>query len=325
MAVYRTRVMAVAAKIEAVSGTDSAPTLAANAVRTVGIPVLEYGYLEPGARDDVVFGGMGNVARAAPVGRFGRITIRLEARGNNTGYAEISAQYAEVDAFLRAAGFDGVNGVYSSLDDGFETLTLHLYSSNKLFKLVGVVVHAKLSATVNQRAFWDFECTGVLVENPTQTALGAITHNQTIPPLFANTGVTFAGLTYAGGLLVRSVELDYPVTMATRDAAGAPDGIVGYAITQRGARLTMEIEQLPLATFDPYARSRDAGSGGTATNGSLTIGGVALNRILVEWGQWALEAPTHGDNAGLALWTLTGELVAGSLAANSRESRISFT
>jgi hypothetical protein len=105
MAVKRWRVSAIAGKVEPVSGTDSVPTLAANAVNFIGLPPeLVVAYLESGDRGDVVYGGMGGeVAPSAPAGRYGTLRVRMEAKGNNLGYNETGVQFAEVDAFLRAA------------------------------------------------------------------------------------------------------------------------------------------------------------------------------------------------------------------------------
>jgi hypothetical protein len=328
MAPYRTRVTAIAAKIETVSGTDSVPTLALNAVRFVGNPVLATNFLEAGLRDDVVIGGMGSAARAAPAGRWGAITIRMEARGTGTTYAA-GASRPETDPFIRAMGFAPTNTagtwVYDPLDDGFETLTLYMWKYQKLYKMVGCVVAGKLVMVTNERAFWEFTVTGVMTSDPAQTVLGAITANNTLPPLFANSAVVVGANNYAGGYLVRRLEMDWPATLATRAAAGAPDGIVGYAITDRRARMTHEIEQLSLATFDPYALAKQAGSGGTATNGSMVLGATAFNTITLAWGQWALEIPGEGDNSGLGTYTLAGTIVAGSLGANGKDTQIIYS
>lgn len=328
MAPYRTRVTAIAAKIEATSGTDSVPTLAANAIRFVGNPVLATNYLEPGLRDDVVIGGMGSAARAAPAGRWGAITIRMEARGTGTTYAG-AASRPETDPFIRAMGFLATNTaatwVYDPLDDGFETLTLYMWKYQKLFKMVGCVVAGKLIMVTNERAFWEFTVTGVMVTDPAQVVLGAITANNTLPPLFANSAVVVGAQNYAAGFLVRRLEMDWPATLATRSAAGAPDGIVGYAITDRRARMTQEIEQMPLASFDPFARAEEAGSGGVSTIGSVVLGATSFNVITVNWGQWALEVPGEGDNSGLGTYTLQGNIVAGTLVANGKDTSIVYS
>jgi hypothetical protein len=329
MSVFRYRVSAIAAKIEAVSGTDAVPTLALNAINFIGLPPeLVIAYLETGDRSDVVYGGMGGeVARSAPAGRYGTLKVRMEAKGNNLGYNETGVQFAEVDALLRAAGFDNVSGVYSSLDDALETCSVYCWTAGKVFKLAGCVVsRVRLSATMNQRAFWEFEIQGVMAADPATLAMGAVTLSNIIPPIFANSAVVIGALNYAGGLNVKSFAYERTGTVATRGAAGAVDGIVGFAITNAKTRLTMTIEQVALATLDPYTRSRDPGAApGVTLAGSLLIGGVALNKILLEWGWWMLDPPGNADNDGLADWTLAGDLVANSLVANGRESRISFT
>jgi hypothetical protein len=134
--------------------------------------------------------------------------------------------------------------------------------------------------------------------------LGAITANNTLPPLFANSAVVVGAQNYAAGYLVRRLEMDWAAVLATRAAAGAPDGIVGYAITDRRARMTQEIEQMPIASFDPYSRADDPGQGGVSTIGSVVLGSAAFNTITVGWGQWAIEIPGEGDNSGLGTYTL---------------------
>lgn len=321
MAVYRTRVSALTAKIETVSGTDSVPTLGANAVQLAAPPLLKVDFLEAGNRDDVIFGGMGVVPRSQPGGRFATLTVKMETRGNGVGYSTLRP---EPDVFLRMAGFTyGGAGVYNSLDDGFETGTLYCYVGNKLFKLVGCVCSMKFSGTANQRAFWEFAVTGVCT-SITQVTLTSPTINTTIPPNFRNSAVAIGSFNFAGGLLSRSFEVNYAATIAPRPAAGATDGLVGYAVTNIVPSMNQQIEQIPLATFDPFAISRLDG-GATATGGSVSVGSTANNIVTYTWGNWALETPGVTDDSGLLMYDLTGRLTAGALVANGREGQIVFS
>jgi hypothetical protein len=324
----RLRVSAIAVKIETTSGVDSVPTLAANAIKFKGVPLFNPDFIEKGLRDDVQFGGMGSQPRAAPVGRFAQLAIRMEVRGTGSTYAA-GASVPETDPFHRAAGFlatnTGATWTYDPLDDGFETMTTYVWVGKKLFKMVGCVVHQKLSATVSQIGIWDFTVTGVIVSDPIDTTLGAVTHNATIPPQFVNSAVAIGAFNYAAGLMVRSVDLDYPATIVPRSAAGAPDGLLSYVITDRQAQLGMEIEQVALSIFDPYALSRQAGAGGTSTATSIAIGSTAFNRLIVDTGQWPMDPPAMGDGSGLGLWNIAGRLVPGSLGVNGKESRITYS
>lgn len=322
MAIYRERVAALTAKIETTSGTDSVPTLAANAVQLAAPPTLTVDYLEGGERSDVIFGGMGTVARTAPGGRYGTVTVRMEARGNGSGYSSLRP---EVDVFLRMSGFSyTVPGIYNSLDDGFETGTIYCYTGSKLFKLVGCVCSMKLTAVANQRAFWEFSVTGVLAADPTQLALTSPTLNTTIPPNFRNSAVAIGGVGYAQGLKVKQLEVNYAATIVADSAAGATDGLVQYVITNIVPRMDMTIQQMPLSAFDPYAASKADGSA-TSTTGTATIGSTTNNKVGFNWGTWALEVPKSASDSGLLNWQLTGALVAGSLGTNSREAQIVFS
>jgi hypothetical protein len=324
---YRIKLSAVAVRIETTSGTDSVPTLLANAIKTIGVATIAPDYIESGSREDVQTAGYGEVARAAPGGRFGTVQLRMEARGSGTAYAA-AASRPEVDVLLRAAGFTPTNTgdtwTYDPADNPAETCTVYGWRAGMLYKLVGCVAHARLTARAGQRAFWTFDVTGAMTTDPAAASLTTVTTNNTIPPLFVGSAVAIGSFVYAGGLLVRSVDLDVPVTVATRDAAGHPDGLVGYAITDRRVRLTEEIEMPDPATFEPFALSKQAGSGGTSTIGSFQIGATQYNRVKVDHGQWSLGVPQPGDNAGIATYTLTGGIVQGSLPANSKEIRITF-
>lgn len=329
---FRPRILAVAAKIESTSGTDSTPTLAANAIQVVGVPVLNPSYMENGNRDDVQTGVLGSVDRAAPAGRMATIDLTLEVRGYGAAYA--AGQLPEADVLLRISGMSkavvttsGSESVtYTTLDDGFETATLYLWSANKLFKLVGCVAKPKLSAKALQRGFMTFSVQGKMASDPITTAFSAPTLNQTVPPLFHSAAAQIGAWTTSTGepLIVSAVDLDFGVTTAERSSAGASDGYVGPMIVDRKARLGMDVEQVTLSTFDPYAASKQNSSGAIDTKPQFQIGTAQYNRLKVFGGRWALEAPRHSDVNSLAGWHLEGNLVLGTESVSGRELRLLF-
>lgn len=332
MGAFRPRVLAVAVKIETTSGTDSVPTLAANAVSLIGVPSLNLGYLERGKRGDVVTGILGNVDRAAPAGRNVSIDLKLEVKGFGAAYSAVNLP--EVDVLLRGAGLSqavvttgGSESVtYKTLDDQMETFTLYAWTANKLWRLVGCVAKPKLSGTALQRGIWDFSVQGKLVTDPATTAFAAPTLNQTVPPLF-HSGAAQIGLwttAVAEPLIIKSAELDFGTTVSERSSAGAADGIIGWIISDRNARLKMAVEQVTLATFDPYAASKQNSSGAIDTKAQYQYGTVQYNRLKVFSGRWALEAPTHADVNNLSGWDLQGDLVLGTEPVGLRELRLFF-
>lgn len=327
----RYRVFGLTAKIEAVSGTDSVPT-GANAIRTVGVPTLKVGYLDAGDRQDVQSGVLGAVDRAEPSGRFGELEVTVEVRGAGAAYA--AAVRPEADVFLRMAGHSSTvdatgaaeKVTYYTLDEGMETGTVYCYTGRKLIKLIGCVATLKMSAEANKRGMLTFGIIGRVASDPTESALPVLTPYSTIPPLFK--GALAAIGTWNTGsadpLVLRKVDVDMGVKTTPRPSAGATDGHAGYVVTDRMVRQNMEVEVVPIATFDPFAMSKAVpASLPAATN--WTVGTAQYNRMKVVTGRWALEAPTGPNDAdGIATWGLTGLLVQGTAATSNREINIVF-
>lgn len=328
----RYRVYAVTAKIEAVSGTDAVPTNA-NGIRVVGVPSLKLSYLESGDRQDVAAGVLGTVDRSEPAGRFGELEVTLEAKGAGAAYA--AGVRPECDPFLRAAGFsatlDATGGsekfTYTTLDEGMETMTLYCYTGRKLVKLIGCVAKFKANVEANKRGFLTFGITGRVASDPTESALpGSLAFSAVNPPLLKNVTASIGTWTTASGdpLVLRKVTLDDQVKSTDRPSAGAVDGHAGYVITDRIMRQTMDVEVVPIATFDAFAMSKATPANLPATT-VWQIGTVQYNRMKVTTGRWALEAPTGpNDASGIATWTLAGNLVQGTAPTSNREVNIVF-
>jgi hypothetical protein len=327
---FRERILAVLAKIEGTSGTDSVPTGAANAVNVVGIPTLKFGFLEDGNRTDAQFGGLGAADSAGAAGRYGQVDITLELRGFGAAYS--SPNKPPADVFWRMAGFVSTTSFtggaefyrYKSLDSGMETATLYLYTANKLFKLVGCVAQPKLTAEANKRGLVTFTVTGRIASDPTETAIPALTFNATIPPLF-NASPTAIGAwneSSSDPLVLRKASLDFGTAIAERPSAGATDGLAGYVITDRMVRQMMTVEVPALSTFDAFAAAKASSATGPVT--SWQVGTAQYNRVKIVTGRWALEAPGDGSDRGIKTHDLTGLLVQGTESVDSRELTIKY-
>jgi hypothetical protein len=322
----RVRIVAVAAKIEAVSGTDATPDLTNNAVRPMGFPILTLDYLDKGDRADAQHGGMGVVARGAPAGRFGKITIQLEVKGAGAAYT--SSVRPEWDPFLRGCGWSATLGGgggtekvdYTTLDVASETFTLYLYSASKLYKVIGCVATWKFTAEAAKRGLMIFECIGRIATDPADATLGAEVLSAVLPPPFHSQTCSIGAFasTSNPALILRKLGFDGGGVLVAKPSAGATDGHAGYLVTDRNIRTTADLEQVPLSSFDPYALSKQAGSGGTSTQLTAQLGGTQYNRVKLFTGQWMLEPPGHSDASGLMLWSLQGALVARSYS-NNRE------
>jgi hypothetical protein len=167
---------------------------------------------------------------------------------------------------------------------------------------------------------------GKLSADPVTTAFSAPTLNMTVPPIF-NSAAANIGLWLTSSvepLVIRSIGFDDGASVTERPSAGATDGLIGWIINDRKPRLTMDVEQVSLATFDPYAASKQNSSGAIDTKSTIQLGTAQYNRMKFYTGRWALEAPGHGDVNNLSGWNLAGALVLGTEPVGFRESRIFF-
>lgn len=319
---FRTRIFAVAAKIETVSGVDSGPTFAADAVRVVGVPVLTRSFLEEGGRADVQTNQLLSAARATPGGALGTIDIVVEMFGKKN-----AAGVPMHDVFLRGAGMSRTidatplaeKVTYRTLDEAMETFTLLLNNGNTNFKLIGCSCNARREGTRLQPGRWTFSCRGISLA-PTDGAIAALALPTGIPPIWrANTvllgapGAPEWGPASTEPLHARSFTLDLANTLTDDESAGAPDGIVSTLVTGRQVSLSMSVRRVSTTVFDPYdvAESSGVGDGASAvhdTRPQIKTGTAQYARETINGGYWEIVSPTDTDLAGMKGWDLSGIL-----------------
>jgi hypothetical protein len=328
---FREKIFGVLVKIEATPLTDAVPVAGTDAVRVVGIPVLKYGFLESGSRDDVVTGQLGAAERAIPAGRFGSIDLILELRGAGAAYS--ASVVPEADALLRMSGCGktlvttgGSESIlYTTLDSGNETGTVYCYSAGKLFKLVGCVATLKFNAEAAKRGLWTFSVTGKMVSDPTEVALPALTFSSVLPPLFHTSTATIGAWSSAAGsdpLVLKSVSVDFNNTVTERASAGAADGLAGYLVSDRRVRQEEVVEVPLLTSFDIFAAAKLTGASNPLSTWQL--GTAQYNRMKGQTGRWALEAPDLGAVASINTAKLAGNLIIGAAPTSNREINFLF-
>lgn len=323
----RIKVHGAAAKIQAVEGTDSVPTFAANALRLLNVPGLAINFLEDGDRADEQHAGMGTIGFSDSAGRWGQVDIMLAIKGAGADYF-IAANRPEWDPFIRAAGFgatpSGTSGagkvLYADLDTGvFERLSLYLQSANKLYKMIDCIALPKWSLEAAKKGAFTFTVIGRIVADPAENAMAAQTLSTVTPPLFHSQALTIGAFSSAGTppLVCRKTDCDLGTAQTSRPGAGATDGLNGFEITDRQPTASAEIEVVPLTAFNPYVLGKQASGGGVGTDTKLSyqVGGVPFNRVKFALGQWAFRTPANTDNSGLATWPLSGKVLARTLAS----------
>lgn len=338
---YRERLFAVLVKIEPQSGTDAAPTAAANAVRAVGIPVLQVNDLESGDRSDAQTGQLGGMPdRAAPAGTYCTFDLTLEVKGAGLAYADDVRP--EADALLRASALgatvDATAGAekvtYSTIDAGFETATVYGYTAGgKLFKLIGCVATLKAAFEAAKRSYLTFGITGKLKEAPTEAAVPAVVFDPAaaaaeivlVPPLFQGQQVAIgAWNSGAAGdpLMLAKVDLDFGNQVAELPGAGAADGLHGHAITDRKVQQTMNFNAPALATLDVFALSKADSAAAPVT--SYQSGGAKYNRMKVVTGRWQFGRPKVSSVKGIINYALAGGFTMGTEPVSGREIALIF-
>lgn len=323
----RIKIFGVAAKIQSAEGTDSVPTLSANAVRQVGAPaVLQINHLDEADRSDEQHGGFGDLGFGVPSGRWGQVDITLAAKGAGADYD--GTNVPEFDCFLRAAGFSATRSgsagsgqiLYTTFDDGsFEVMSLYLWSARKLYKMIDCIALPKFSAEAGKKGTFTFTVMGRIVSAVTEAAMTSQTFLTSVPPLFHSSAVNIGAFTSASTppLIMKKIELDFGTAQTARPSAGATDGHGGFAITDRVPTLSSEIEVVPLSAFNPFTLGEQATGGGqgTDTKVSFQIGTTQFNRVKFALGQWAFRVPQVGDSSGIATWPLSGKILARTLAS----------
>jgi len=194
----------------------------------------------------------------------------------------------------------------------FERLSLYCQSANKLYKLIDCIALPKLSAEAAKRGVFTFTVIGRLSAEPAENAFTTQSLLSLAAPAFHSQAITIGAFATP---VVRKLDLDIGTVHTPRPSAGATDGLAGFEITDRRVKLNMEVEVVPLSTFNPYAISKQAYPGATDTKVNFQVGAAQFNRVKFALGQWAFATPPNSDNSGLATWNLSGDILARSLAS----------
>jgi hypothetical protein len=333
MTVPRIRILALAAKVQSAKDVDSVPTLAANAIILNGIPGLQLNYLEDGNRDAELHGGFGSIGSDGVIGRWGQIDVTLNLRGAGTAYS--ASNLPECHPFLLGAGLqhtvdateDAEKVTYTDTDDAslFKYFSMYLWSAQKLFKMINCVAVPKVGADAGKRAGLTVTVVGIITDI-SQATITSTTYSQVPAPKFVAGEISIGAFdkTSTPGLVCQRVMLDLGIQQVLSPGAGSDQGIDAFEITDSQHMLEMDIQVAPLATWNPFAIGEEGtGAGSTDRKVEFQFGGTQYNRVKFATGQWGFRPVAPTDNAGLAIYKLSGKIAA-KTAANGRSTLITF-
>lgn len=236
---------AVLAKTETVYGTDSTPSGAANAVllKNATINPLN-GEMVP---RDVIRAGYGTLAGWF-VARHITMNTRIDLAG--AGAAGTAPAFSP---FLRACGLAetisaGVKVDYTPVHSGFESVSNYFNQEGTRHIAAGMRGNAKFRFQKRKTPEIELDMIG-LWKSDTSVALPALTTTAWKDPLPSTPANTPTFTVDGVAVLGSSLEIDLGMECAYRDLLNSEEIIV----KERKPKLTMMIEELPLATKNFFA------------------------------------------------------------------------
>lgn len=236
---------AVLAKTETVYGSDAAPTGAANAVllKNATINPLN-GEMVP---RDVIRAGYGTLA-----GWFVARHITMNARLDLAG-AGAAGTAPAFGPYLRACGLAetvsaGVKVDYTPVHSGFESVSNYFNQEGTRHIAAGMRGNAKFRFQKRKTPEIELDMIG-LWKSDTSVALPALTTTAWKDPLPSTPANTPTFTVDGVAVLGSSLEIDLGMECAYRDLLNSEEIIV----KERKPKLTMMIEELPLATKNFFA------------------------------------------------------------------------
>jgi len=293
--VRRKRRSILLAKTETTYGTDSTPTVSANAILTIDVKIKEQ--FEPVERDVQIL----SLTRKQTLGtkRFVEITFQTELYGSGS-----IALPPRIGALLKAASMSetilsGTAVTYAPASTNQSSVTIWVEMDGVLHKMTGCVGSWKLNAEAGKQAMMDWTFTGIY-NTPTDATLGTPTFESTVdlPPLVKSAGLTLNSV----ALVVNSFTVDMGNVIAPRPSVNAAFAIAGFLITDRKPVATIDPESELIATYDYRTDILT-----TPRNLHINIGSTVGNRVLVNIPKFNVTDIEYGDRDQVLIETITGQ------------------
>lgn len=293
-------------KIETVSGTDSNPSPALNALLVANVDPKVNGETLERNFDRASLSPLEHIIGSKDL----EVTFETELKGSlgaNLGTVE---KVPEIDALLLASGMERVltansangnsekNGkiIYKPSSSGHKTLTLWIYLDGILFKSNGAMGSMKIIAEAGKmpRIEWTFKGT---FSTPTDAPIpgGAIYQSVKAVPF---TGAKFKIGDYSA--IIESLNIDLANDIQRRVDANAPEGVAGFLITGRDTQGSINPEAVIEATHPFWAKWKS----GSAIPLEATIGKEAGSRLKLSAPKVQFREITLGDRSGIRTYEI---------------------
>jgi hypothetical protein len=237
-----------------------------------------------------------------------RVKFRTEIKGGGTR----GTAYAPLGACLQATGLvetatGGVSVVYAPTSAAAsanfygpgKSCTIECFRDGVKHVIAGCIGKMSIKLEAGKVGYFEFEFLGVYAA-PTDASSGTATYVSTLPPLCVSASFTIQS--YAG--VISSISVEDGNEIAERISMNAATGVLGYMITGRAPKGTVDPEMVLVATHNFFSIIT------TPTEGAMvaTLGATSGNIIAFSWPKVQYSNFKYADRNGILVAQLDLQL-----------------
>jgi len=204
---------------------------------------------------------------------------------------------------------------YRPASSGVPSATVDLYKDGKMIRIYGARGNVALSGNVGEPVFLDFTFTGVY-DAETDTALLSPTYETTDPQPLLNAAAKVDGYS----AVFAAMNMDMANTVAERASANASKGILSFHITERNPQITVDAEDVLVATKDFKGRLVANNTGYFVAN----VGSTAGNKVTIGAPTIEYDSVGDSDREGISVADLTLNAVSTTPSSGDDEVQIAM-
>ena len=275
-------------KEESVAGSDSTPTVSANALEVSNLKINWQGDL---LDRDIM---RGNISPVNPVvgKRWAEVSFDLELKGGGTkGTASRIGDLLEACSMLETASA-GSSVTYTPTSASQKTATIYVYDNDSasavLHKITGTMGNFTMKLTAGQYGVLSFAMRG-MYNAPSDVALTvAPTYETTTPPIVESCTFT---LNSSNLLIAQELSLDLGNEVASRDDINSPSGLKSFIIANRKGKGSFNPEAMLVASYGFWADW----TGATQRALSCVVGTASGNKVTITAPKVTIDSIADGD------------------------------
>lgn len=247
-----------------------------------------------------------------PGARWAQITGEAVMRGAGAVYS--ASVKPELDALLRAAGLAATGSFVASSEKWTyvpqsgaiigESVTAALFGENApQGKLLGAFATLRFQHRAGQPLVVPFTLSGMYVA-PADVALITATPGTVIPPVFKSGAVTVDAVVHR----ISSLDVELGNVVNPIPSSNDAQAVAGFLIADRRIGVTLDPEQVAVATYDWHAKRDAPPNSGQGAVASWGVGTVQYNRIKLSAPRLQVVDIAEGNRGGLRIFNISAKL-----------------